>query len=309
MTALPADEIVSDGPDFLAGGLLRSLGEQLRPRSSWSFIKTLLWSTLTFGIAPLMIWPNRLRSLIDDERQQFIHLAEWMRLRSGNPRAGQLVEAANRIRSNFVLLYAPMFIGGFVLTLLIAYAWQTSFPIRQLLDSTFQFGRTVPQLGAAKTNDLFTFWSVGLSIGFVLHWFQLLIHSANVRRTVRAFNSLAITEGLPPVREPRGVGLRPIWLAAALIMMTANAVWAIPMMLAGGMQRRYAAVIGPALRQAVADRLRDLLMVRRPVMRVSMPISLPRTCPNLTCRGPMSRIANFCPRCGTHVGPEIDELA
>ncbi len=202
-----------------------------------------------------------------------------------------------------------MFIGGFVATLLVTYAGQTSLPVRQLLDSTFQFGRSYPQLGPVKTNELFTFWSAGLSIGFALHWFQLLIHAANVRRAVRAFNGLAIAEGLPPVREPRGVGLRPIWLAAALIMMTANAVWAIPMMLAGGMQRRYASVTGPALREAVADRLRDLLRVRRPIMRVPMPISLPRKCPNAVCRGPMGRIANFCPRCGTHVGPEIDELA
>jgi hypothetical protein len=159
------------------------------------------------------------------------------------------------------------------------------------------------------TNRIYLIWTAGLTAGYAIHWLQLLLHSSNVRHAVRAFNDLAITEGLPPVREPRGVGLRPVWLAAALVMMTANAVWAIPMMLAGGMQRRYASVTGPALREAVADRLRDLLMIRRPVMRVPSAVSFPRTCPNQTCRSPMNRIANFCPRCGMHVGPEIDELA
>ena len=172
MTALPMHDFAADEPDFLAGGLLRSLGDRLGARASWSFLKTLLWSTLTFGIAPLVIWPNRLRALIDDERQQFVHLGEWMRLRSGNPRAGRLVDAANRIQSNFVLQYAPMFIGAFVATLLIAYSGQTALPIKQMLDSTFQFGRNYPQLGPAKTNELFTFWSAGLSIGFALHWLQ-----------------------------------------------------------------------------------------------------------------------------------------
>lgn len=313
MTALAANKFAADEPDVLAGGLLRSLGDRLGERASWSFVKTLLWSTLTFGIAPLVIWPNRLRGLIDDERAQFAHLAEWMRLRSGHPQAGQLVDAAERIQSNFVLLYAPMFIGAFVATLLIAYVGPTKIPYRQLLDSTFQFGRHITdgdsQLEQGKTNELFTFWSAGLSIGYALHWLQLLIHASHVRQAVRAFNGLAIAEGLPPVREPRGVGLRPVWLAAALVMMTANAVWAIPMMLAGGMQRRYASVTGPAVRQAVADRLRELLLIRRPLMRVPTPVSLPRTCPNPMCRGPMSRVANFCSRCGKHVGPEIDELA
>ena len=63
-------------------------------------------------VGPLLIWPNALRRLIDLERQQFLHLAEWMRLRSGNPRAGQLVAAAERIRPNGLLFWAPTVIGS-----------------------------------------------------------------------------------------------------------------------------------------------------------------------------------------------------
>ena len=309
MTAISAEHLAVDEPDLLAVGLLRTLSERLGTRQSWSFVKTLLWSTITFGVGPLLVWPVSLRKLIASEREQFVQLAEWMRLRSGNPSSGQFVSAAERIQINPVLSWAPTILAVGVGVALISVAGQAVSPFRQLLESTFQLGRTYTQLGPQVSNNVFEVWTVGLTAGYALHWLQLLIHAGHVRGAVRAFNDLAISEGLPPVREPRGVGLRPIWLAAALIMMTANAVWAIPMMLAGGMQRRYSAVTGPALRQAVADRLRELLQIRRPVIRMPIAVSLPRKCPNESCRAPMSRIANFCPRCGYHVGPEIDELA
>ncbi len=317
MSAISADFFEPDGPDHLAGSVLRSLGGRLGTRASWSFIKTLLWSTVTFGIGPLLVWPAALRRLISDERSQFLHLAEWMRLRSGNPKAFELVEAAGRIRASELLSLGPQLVAVFVVVIFAVTIGRLHIfssadaPLHEvfslIMASTFNFGRLYEH--PIQSNQLFLLWTAGLTAAYVLHWLQLLAHVSNVRRAVRVFNDLAITEGLPPVREPGGVGLRPIWLTAALIMMTASALWAIPMMLAGGMQRRYAVVTGPALRATVADRLRDLLLIRRPVMRMPTMIALPRRCPNEICRSPMSRIANFCPRCGVHVGPEIDELA
>ena len=309
MTALGANLFANDEPDLLAGSLLRNLGEQFRSRASWSFIKTLLFSTISFGIYPLIVWPMGLRRLITHERVQMVNLAEWMRLRSGNPRSAGLTAAADRIKPIGLLTYFPSLTAAFVAIVVVGVSSTNPSPLTQMLASTFHYGRTYPPLGPTLTNKLFLLWSAGLTVGYVMHWLQLLLHASNMKNAVRAFNDLATVEGLPPVREPRGIGLRPIWLAAALIMMTANAVWAIPMMLAGGMQRRYVEVTGPTIRSALAGHLRSLLLVRRPAMRVPMAVSLPRHCPNPTCRSTMSRIANFCPRCGRHVGPEIDQLA
>lgn len=310
MTAVNAQYLNTDEPDYLAGALLNSFSRHLGTRASWSFIKTLLWSTITFGVGPLLLWPTGIRKLIAAERSQFLHLAEWMRLRSGSPNTSRLVEAAERVKINPILSYGPTMIAGVVVVLFAAMFQRVGgFRLPDLIASTYQFGRTYPSIGPIAANKLFSIWTVGLTTGYAMHWFQLLAHARNVRRAVRAFNFLAIPEGLPPVREPRGVGLRPIWFASALVMMSANAVWAIPMMLAGGMQRRYANVTGPALRSAVAGRLRDLLLVRRPVMRMPTPIIVQRRCTNERCCSAMERMANFCPRCGKHVGPEIDELA
>jgi len=309
MSAINAQSLINEEPDYLAGALLNSFSRHLGTRASWSFLKTLLWSTVTFGIGPLLVWPRGLRGLIATERSQFLHLAEWMRLRSGAPDTSQLVAAAERVKINPILSYGPVWIASAVVIAFGIIFSQVGFSVRDLIASTYHFGRGWPRIGPIAANELFTIWSTGLLTAYTLHWFQLLAHASKVRNAVRAFNELAIPQGLPPVREPRGVGLRPIWLAAALVMMSANAMWAIPMMLAGGMQRRYAAVTGPALRGAVADRLRDMLMVRRPMMRVPSPIAVQRRCPNEQCRAEMPRIANFCPTCGKHVGPEIDELA
>jgi len=309
MTALGANLFTTDEPDLLAGSLLRNLGEQFRTRTSWSFIKTLLFSTISFGIYPLIVWPMGLRRLIMHERVQMVNLAEWMRLRSGNPNAARLTMAADRIKPIGLLSYMPIFLATLVAVVVVTVSGPANLPFRQALDSTFHYGRTSTQLPQSTTSNVFLVWTAGLTVGYVMHWLQLLLHAANMRNAVRAFNNLATVEGLPPVREPRGIGLRPIWLAAALIMMTANAIWAIPMMLAGGMQRRYVEVTGPTIRSALAGHLRSLLLVRRPAMRVPMAVSLPRHCPNPACRSNMSRIANFCPRCGRHVGPEIDQLA
>lgn len=311
MTAFRADMLAADEPDHLAGSLLRTLGDRLTTRAaSWSFLKTLIWSTSSFGIAPLIAWPLGMRRIISLERLHFINLAEWMRLRSGNPNSMRLSEAADRVRSIGLLSYGPVVIASIVGLIVFGASAQSVKPFEQLKASTFHFGRSgAPPLGPAITNNLFYVWTAGLTVAFIMHWLQLVIHAANVRHAVRAFNDLAAVEGLPSVREPRGIGLRPIWLAAALIMMTANAVWAIPMMLAGGMQRRYVDATSPALRSAVADHLRSLLLIRRPVMRVPTAVSMPRRCPNERCRSTMARIANFCPRCGKHVGPEIDQLA
>lgn len=58
----------------------------------------------------------------------------------------------------------------------------------------------------------------------------------------------------------------------------------------------------------IVERLGDSLPIRRSAMNVPPAVSSPRRCPSEHCRAAMDRIANFCPRCGRHVGPEIDAL-
>ena len=113
-----------------------------------------------------------------------------------------------------------------------------------------------------------------------------------------------------PVPVPAGFGFRPAWLIAGVMAMGgASALWAMPLALCGAMQSRYARATLPAIQGQVGLRVRQLLSRRRPAMFVPTPVSQARRCTNERCRAPIARVANFCPRCGTHIGPDVNQLA
>jgi hypothetical protein len=92
-------------------------------------------------------------------------------------------------------------------------------------------------------------------------------------------------------------------------MCSAGAYWGVPLMLAGAVQRRYISRTSARVRAEAADRVRTILLLRRPVMRVppfARPTILCRT-PN--CRAPIPMLANFCARCGARAGRVMSDVA
>jgi hypothetical protein len=63
------------------------------------------------------------------------------------------------------------------------------------------------------------------------------------------------------------------------------------------------------MRSLLAERLRAMLLERRPRMRVPSPIQIVRACVRPTCRAPLPSDASWCPRCGTKAIRTMDVVA
>ena len=103
--------------------------------------------------------------------------------------------------------------------------------------------------------------------------------------------------------------MHPLWIMGAVALLAMGAAWGVPLMLAGAVQRRYISRTSARVRAEAADRVRTILLLRRPVMRVppfARPTILCRT-PN--CRAAIPMLASFCARCGARAGTVISDVA
>ena len=294
-----------DAPDYLAGSVLHGLTRGRIEKSHWRLVRSVFWGVVTFGLAPLFVWPKLFRNFTALEQQNLWHLAEWLRLRTGREEAVALQESANqmRFRAGFASLMfaaAAVVVVGFV-----AYFRRYSFNVEELLQATY--GAQYP---GSLTHRLFILWTAGLSVGYLLHWTHVQFHLADVRRFARKFNDIARHVGVSPVPMPRlGLGLRPSWLFAGVIMIFCGALWGLPMALAGALHQRYVLKTSKRLQNDLAHRVRAILLLDRPTMRVPVLVQLRNSCPRELCRAPVPQTANFCPRCGAAVASVLNQVA
>jgi hypothetical protein len=223
-------------------------------------------------------------------------------------RANRLVATAERIGPISALSYLPPVIPIVVIAAFIRGFVRNGATQQVALGSTWQFAQNLNRTDEIVT--LFYVWTIGLAVGYAMHWLQLMSHQSRIRDAVTEFNHLAAAEGLAPVSVTTEIGLRPMWLIVGVLLTAAgSAVWALPAMIGGAVQRRYATIVVPATQFQLTERVRQMLSHRRPAMLTPTPVATPRRCSNEQCRAPMQKVANFCPRCGQHVGPEVDERA
>lgn len=295
------------GPDHLAGGVLRSLSRSFRGHFSWGVLATLFFGLISLGILPLLRWTQTFWQYVRLERQQLWHLAEWLRLQTAHPDAATLPAEADNIRLRGFLAAAAWVWVGAVVIFFITQLWHDSSAARTLFDSTLG-----ARAGDAPFHrrDLYLAWTIGLFAAYTLHWLAVQLHAGDVRRFVEKFNRVAAWEGFAPIARPRlGLGAQPLWLLAAAGMVVAGAVWGLPLMLAGAVQRRYISRTSARVRAEAADRVRTILLLRRPVLRVP-PFARPTIlCRTERCRAPIPLLANFCARCGARAGTVITDVA
>jgi hypothetical protein len=88
-----------------------------------------------------------------------------------------------------------------------------------------------------------------------------------------------------------------------------NAPWGVVAVLAGGAQRRYITWTSRSTRSDVGQRLRAMLLRRRPA--TGLPVSVYQRDRGIgpLCRAEMPRGVNFCPRCGTRQRPQVNRVA
>lgn len=295
-----------DAPDHLAGGVLRSLARPLAPRLAWGVFKTFTISLATFGVAPLLAWTKHLNDMIRYHRTQLWHLAEWTRLQTGHPDAAALAAAADAISTRRLLGVTVLLWAGLAAALVAAQVAGAESLLDPLIATTYRFDLTPPQQAlASSTGVAFIAWTLGLTSAYMLHWLRLQLHVADVRRFTEKFNRILEWEGVPPVASPRvGPGVRPMWIAGAILLALINAIWGVPMMLAGAAQRRYITDIAAGNRAALAERVNLMLALRRPsVQRSRLEIGPRQACREKLCRTELPPGASFCPRCGTRLTP------
>jgi hypothetical protein len=315
--------------------VMRELRSPIRDAPRAEVFGTFFAAVLTFGLYPAVIWPLRFRQIIDAERVRLGRLAQWVEARGGHPDAPRLRLAADAIRFR-PLLYLIGFAGCAAWALLFfAVGGRLSPGHPLLMGSTWSFhpvlltegnwfGHFVHSRGQAPLRvvrtALYAGWVAALSLAFLFHWLQVQLHARSVRRFLDEFNKIVIHEALSPVfLPPIGAGVRPMWVAGAVLMAWMNAPWGIPLMLTGSVQRRYVARVRPQLGNALATRVREMSLLPRPV---PVPVAVPPItmrnvsmadarirCTTEGCRQPLPAGARFCPRCGRRAAPRVDRVA
>jgi hypothetical protein len=309
--ALEAQPVALVGPDHLAGGVLRSLSRNFRGQYSWGVVTTLVVGGLSFGVLPVLRWTQQFRRFVRLERQQLWHLAEWLRLQTGHPDAATLPDDADRIRwRGFLAASSLVWIAAMVIIFgaeLMTYARFGSAPLRQLIEWTYGVRRAAS--GTTRT-DLFAVWTVCLSLAYALHWLHVQLHTRDIRQFIEKFNRVAEWEGVQPLSLPRAtIGIHPLWLLGAVGLVAAGGIWGLPLMLAGAAQRGYISRTSAHVRAEAADRVRTILLLRRPVLRVPQFARPTILCRVERCRAPIPPLANFCARCGARAGTVIHDVA
>jgi hypothetical protein len=292
-------------PDRLGAALLQSLARPVEGGGSWGVVRTIFLSIVTLGLLPLISWPRRFRDLVMMEQQQFWHLAEWLRLRNGGEEAQRLRKLAERMRFRWELWALSLLcIGGIIFVFASQLHWGLT--LRDVLASTYGFGRGRhgdTGLPYDVAQRMFAAWTVGLFLAYMIHWVQIQWRALDVERFVRQYNRLALMEGLRAIDVPRvGWGGRPLWMAGAVLLVLFGALWGIPLMLAGAVQRNYAGQAVPRVREGLAHGVRDMLVGRRPAEAVPVPVRLLQRCGTERCAAPLPYGAKYCPRCGAPVG-------
>ncbi len=362
MTSLDPTIATVDRPDQLGGALQQGLPRPMHPKLTWNVIRTVLLGGISGGIIPLVFLARRFHDFAKAEQMQFWHLAEWLRLQTGDAEATAATEAAKRVMPSLAWRFASL---AFVV---VAIAIASS-AVRRDRDGqvvAHWFDLTLPEFRPAlheqearmhmeesrldesqsgrerdddwrKRSDTYfytprggiqrdwrRFYDADASNDAVngetitsprldlIHAFALAIsgaalcwlieintHIGRVRRFVFSFNQLSGRYGIGPVREP-GVqlGLRPLWILGAAATCALGGFWAVPVMLAAAAQRRYIKTVSQRLRMDLARRQRDVLLTRRPSLRVPASTHLLGACPRENCRAPHPPEAVYCRRCG-----------
>jgi|GEM_PF-1546106 len=300
----------ADPPDYLSNAVLQSLTRPPLERYTWGAFGTFFFGALSFGILPLLFPLRRQRQFHLIERDQYFHLSEWMRLQCGD-NASDLPESHDEINRNagvpFIVGIASAFVTMWiVLTHIIHSGWSFGDLLRLAYGTPWTILVNVGRSGDIWLDRLVP----TMLIGQIAYWFNGLLQSRSTRRFAERFNLLAKKEGFAPVSVPAlSFGLRPLWMVGALIFISLHAPWGAVMMLAGASQRRYIRHESMNLRLQLAQRVRDVMAVKRPLTRVPVSTSLREKCNDEKCRSPLPATARFCPRCGKRVAEKVDRVA
>jgi hypothetical protein len=286
-------------PDLLAGAVFNSLTRPLYYAESWGIVRSFVLSGLTLGLLPTVLIPRWLRNIAAEHQQQLWHAAEWLRLQTADPRATALQDSTRQIRLSLALAGATWLCIAVAISALAGRFVSSPFGARAF----YQFGLKLP-----RSPESIVF-GCAMTVAGISNWLHLTLHQRRVAQFVRLFNEMMIQLKMEPVAIRTETGVRPLWVISALALSVGGAIWPLPTLLAAAAHRRYTMVQSVRLRTAIAERLRQLLAQRRPVMQLPRPVMHIRECIRPNCRAQLPQVAAFCPRCGTRAAEAMEIVA
>jgi hypothetical protein len=296
--------------DHLAASVLRSLGRSYRDQFSLSAGQASVGGLLTFGLLPLWRLGARFRGYTVFERQQFWHVAEWLRTRRGGEEAMALHDAARRLRPNAFLDFLRI-LGPLAFNAAAFAEVGGHFSLGRIIGETYK----VDWLDDGLDHPVWLAWVIGLGFAYALHALQVMLHHRRLARVVERFNAVATKEGAAPIALPElDLGIRAGWIIGpALLVWLGGSLWAIPMAIAGAAQRRYINRTATRVRGEMLDRMRTMIAQQRPPVAVPSYVIHGRRCDNPRCQAPLKAGARYCSRCGLAVAgasaPSMSEVA
>jgi hypothetical protein len=263
----------------------------------WGLVPTMLIGAASFGTLPLLAWPIRLRDLFAGEAARLMEISRVAVADPTAPNRSALVRAARQTGPFWLFWVLPVLAASFLITgaaMFLLSGGHAAFD--HLVRLTYRAGQTAAWDDPLTTvQSVFGVWSAVLIGGYLLLFLHVQIHFSAVRRFLVRFNGILAISGIETIRLPRrSIVPGLIWLAGGVAMTAFGAWWAIPMVLAGSIQRRGAFQMHRQLGNDLADRVDALLQVT----------TLPRQrCQTTRCHALLRADSRFCGRCGGAVNP------
>ncbi len=299
-------------PDQLAQAVMQSMSRPIGKKRPWGPLKSLVLGGLSFGLLPLISWPRHFANFVVSEQRQFWHLVEWLRLRGGEKDTDKLVNSVRDTGPMGTIWLVPLVIFAVLAMNFLPWSGQQWGWLPNIFRSTYQLHRTWWQSAwaPAMPSHLYRVWTICLGVAYVSHWLHVKQHIGDVKRMLWRINPILARHGQEPLSIIQaGVGLRPLWVAAAVIGAMWGAWWAIPAALAGSAHYHYTMSTSLSIRSELARRVHAMLLEHRPPMDVPTPHRFRAVCRNELCGKAIASEAAFCPRCGTPVTRSVDAVA
>ncbi len=272
-------------PDHLSTAVLHSLSRPVYGLA-WGPLKSLILGGITFGILPLIAWPKKFARFVTAEQQQLWHLVEWLRIRTGEDEAGKLRDPLRGVGPVPTLWIVPLIMLIILAVNFLPWLRPPGFGLPRILSATYLFNIARPEMiwhgrwaHWPLVSRLHVIWVACLSIAYASHWLHVQQHAADVNRLVRRLNLIFAKQHIAPVGIPGlGIGLRPLWIGAAIVGVLFGAWWAIPAALAGAVHKRYIERTSSRIRAELSGRVQMLLQRQRPDIDVPVPHGLRVVC-------------------------------
>ena len=166
-------------PDNLSAAVLHSLSRPITGKTSPNVVLSFIFGALTFGIVPLLSWPRKFGRFVVAEQQQFWHLVEWLRIRTGDEEAAKLRESVRDTGAVSSTWLVPMVILVILAVYFLPLFDSAGFDLDRLLGVTYLAAPWVPPhfihhyyspTALYPWIHLHKVWNLCLVIAFASHW-------------------------------------------------------------------------------------------------------------------------------------------